>query len=35
MLVGIPRAPAVKPGAGWPVVIYQHGITEDRGTLVV
>jgi len=35
MLVGIPRAPAVKPTAGWPVVIYQHGITEDRGTLAL
>jgi hypothetical protein len=35
MLVGIPRAPAVKPAAGWPVVIYQHGITEDRGTLAL
>lgn len=35
MLVGIPRTPAVKPAAGWPVVIYQHGITEDRGTLAL
>jgi hypothetical protein len=35
MLIGIPRAPAVKPAAGWPVVIYQHGITEDRGTLAL
>ncbi len=33
MLVGVPRTP--KPGAGWPVVIYQHGITEDRGTLAL
>jgi len=35
MLIGIPRAPAVKPAAGWPVVIYQHGITEDRATLAL
>jgi hypothetical protein len=35
MLIGIPRAPAVKPAEGWPVVIYQHGITEDRGTLAL
>ena len=35
MLIGVPRAPAVKPTAGWPVVIYQHGITEDRGTLAL
>ena len=28
MLIGIPRAPAIKPAAGWPVVIYQHGITR-------
>ena len=24
-----------KPAAGWPIVIYQHGITEDRGTLAL
>jgi hypothetical protein len=35
MLIGIPRSPAVKPAEGWPVVIYQHGITEDRGTLAL
>jgi hypothetical protein len=35
MLIGVPRAPAVKPANGWPVVIYQHGITEDRGTLAL
>jgi hypothetical protein len=35
MLLGVPRAPAVKPGAGWPIVIYQHGITEDRATLAL
>jgi hypothetical protein len=35
MLLGIPRTPAVKPPEGWPVVIYQHGITEDRGTLAL
>jgi hypothetical protein len=35
MLIGIPRAPAVKPASGWPVVIYQHGITEDRATLAL
>jgi hypothetical protein len=35
MLIGIPRAPAVMPANGWPVVIYQHGITEDRGTLAL
>ena len=35
MLLGVPRAPQVKPTAGWPVVIYQHGITEDRGTLAL
>jgi hypothetical protein len=35
MLLGIPRAPAVKPALGWPVVIYQHGITEDRATLAL
>jgi hypothetical protein len=35
MLLGVPRAPAVKPAAGWPIVIYQHGITEDRATLAL
>ena len=25
----------VKPAAGWPVVIFQHGITRDRGTLAL
>ena len=29
----MPRTP--KPTAGWPVLIYQHGITEDRGTLAL
>jgi hypothetical protein len=33
MLVGVPRT--TKPTAGWPVLIYQHGITEDRGTLAL
>jgi len=33
MLVGVPRT--AKPTAGWPVLIYQHGITEDRGTLAL
>lgn len=33
MLVGVPRT--TKPAAGWPVLIYQHGITEDRGTLAL
>lgn len=33
MLVGVPRT--TKPAAGWPIVIYQHGITEDRGTLAL
>lgn len=35
MLIGVPRAPATMPVGGWPVVIYQHGITEDRGTLAL
>jgi hypothetical protein len=35
MLIGIPRPPATMPANGWPVVIYQHGITEDRGTLAL
>ena len=26
----VPRAPQAKPAAGWPVVIFQHGITRDR-----
>lgn len=33
MLIGIPKGPM--PADGWPVVIYQHGITEDRGTLAL
>jgi hypothetical protein len=33
MLVGVPRT--TKPSAGWPILIYQHGITEDRGTLAL
>jgi hypothetical protein len=33
MLVAVPRT--AKPSGGWPVVIYQHGITEDRGTLAL
>jgi hypothetical protein len=35
MLLGVPRPPATMPPGGWPVVIYQHGITEDRGTLAL
>jgi hypothetical protein len=34
MLLGVPRT-LTKPAAGWPVLIYQHGITEDRGTLAL
>jgi hypothetical protein len=34
MLLGVPRT-GTKPTNGWPVVIYQHGITEDRGTLAL
>jgi hypothetical protein len=34
MLLGVPRL-ATKPTNGWPVVIYQHGITEDRATLAL
>ena len=34
MLIGIPRT-ATMPAGGWPVVIYQHGITEDRATLAL
>ncbi len=34
MLIGVPRTLA-KPADGWPVLIYQHGITEDRGTLAL
>jgi hypothetical protein len=33
MLLGVPKS--AKPVNGWPVVIYQHGITEDRGTLAL
>jgi hypothetical protein len=33
MLIGVPKT-AMPPG-GWPVVVYQHGITEDRGTLAL
>jgi hypothetical protein len=33
MLIGVPKA--TMPPGGWPVVIYQHGITEDRGTLAL
>jgi hypothetical protein len=33
MLIGIPKT--AMPMGGWPVVIYQHGITEDRGTLAL
>jgi len=33
MLVTVPNACA-KPDTGWPVVIYQHGITTDRTTLL-
>jgi hypothetical protein len=34
MLLGVPRT-LTKPTAGWPIVIYQHGITEDRATLAL
>jgi hypothetical protein len=34
MLLGVPGT-GTKPPDGWPVVIYQHGITEDRGTLAL
>lgn len=32
VLVTVPKTAA--PGAGWPVVIYQHGITTNRGTML-
>lgn len=32
LLVSIPNGP--KPGAGWPVVIFQHGITSNRGSMM-
>ncbi|MDH5517124.1 MAG: Ig-like domain-containing protein [Gammaproteobacteria bacterium] len=32
LLVSIPNG--TEPVAGWPVVIYQHGITKSRGTLL-
>lgn len=32
LMVSIPKG--VKPGAGWPVVIYQHGITTNRATML-
>lgn len=36
MLVTVPNANSGKtrPANGWPVVIYQHGITSDRSTLL-
>jgi len=34
LLVTIPGAPAEEPAEGWPVVIYQHGITTNRTTLL-
>jgi hypothetical protein len=34
VLISIPRGIA-KPANGWPVVVYQHGITEDRATMVL
>lgn len=30
VLVSIPLACGAKPGSGWPVVIFQHGITRNR-----
>ncbi|MDH5392357.1 MAG: Ig-like domain-containing protein [Gammaproteobacteria bacterium] len=32
LLISIPNG--TEPGAGWPVVIYQHGITTSRGTML-
>jgi dienelactone hydrolase len=32
LLVSIPKA--TKPGAGWPVVIFQHGITQNRTSML-
>ena len=32
LLVTIPNS--TKPGSGWPVVIFQHGITANRGSLL-
>jgi hypothetical protein len=36
MLISVPSAsaPVTKPATGWPVVIYQHGITTNRGTML-
>jgi hypothetical protein len=34
MLISVPRV-GMKPATGWPVVIYQHGITEDRATMLL
>ena len=33
LLVSIPKTMS-KPGSGWPVVIYQHGITTNRATML-
>ncbi|MGI9305262.1 MAG: lipase, partial [Gammaproteobacteria bacterium] len=32
LLASVPKTP--KPAGGWPVVIYQHGITTNRATLL-
>ncbi len=33
LMVTVPRTPP-KPAGGWPVVLYQHGITTNRATLL-
>ena len=33
MLISLPNV-GVKPAGGWPVVIYQHGITSDRSSML-
>jgi len=35
VLISVPRSPALKPANGWPVVVYQHGITTNRATMVL
>lgn len=34
MLVSVPSVCGAKPGAGWPVVLFQHGITQNRTNLL-
>lgn len=35
MILSIPNNPVAPPAGGWPVVIFQHGVTRNRGDMIL